>query len=90
MADTVPGGRYLVGGVYVDAEGKPVKEKSKAPAKPEGAEQSPPAAYPYADILTEGGFKDWAAVVAAKDEDLVRLNGIGPARLKEIREYNGA
>lgn len=50
-------------------------------------EEKPQDAYPYADILSAGGYKDWAAVNKATDEQLLALDGIGPARLKEIREF---
>lgn len=82
MAETIDGGRYLVGGVYVNAEGKPL-----AKADTGGSERS--STYPSADLLAAGGYKDWSAVKAAKDEDLLALEGIGPVRLAEIRAYRG-
>lgn len=45
------------------------------------------ATYPYPDLLAGAGFKDWQAVSEASDEDLLAVDGIGPARLKEIRDH---
>jgi len=50
---------------------------------------SAPVDYPYADVLKTGGFNDWQAVQGASDDDLLAVDGIGPARLKEIREFKG-
>lgn len=93
------GGVYKVGAgdaaKWVDANGKEVAAPSKSEAKAEDERKAAPAvapapgAYPYAEVLTAGGFKDWAAVNKATDEQLLALDGIGPARLKEIREFKG-
>lgn len=42
---------------------------------------------PYASLLIPKLFADEPAVRAASDEDLLAVEGIGPARLAEIREY---
>lgn len=57
-----------------------------------GAGLTPPAAaskgnMPYADLLIPKSFKDEQAVSAASDEQILAVDGIGPARLAEIREY---
>lgn len=82
------GGVYRMGAgdtaKWVDANGKatdaPAETQPKAVEKPDGA-------YPYADVLSTGGFKDWTAVSGATDEQILALDGIGPARLAEIRAY---
>lgn len=84
MAETVEGGRYLVGGELVDANGKPVKGASGGDGAQDAGDD-----YPSADILRAGGFKDWQAVQGASDDDLLAVDGIGPSRLKEIRAHKG-
>jgi hypothetical protein len=84
MAVIQKGGLYRVGSGldarYVDSNG--------APAVLEGAEKPEEQAYPYADLLKAKGFETWEKVKAAKDEDLLG-DGIGPARLAEIRAFKG-
>lgn len=40
MAETTQGGRYIVGGVLVDSEGRPIIEESPAPAPAKRATDS--------------------------------------------------
>jgi len=40
--ETIPGGRYLVNGEYVDANGNPVAAPAKAKAKTEAKDDSQP------------------------------------------------
>jgi predicted flap endonuclease-1-like 5' DNA nuclease len=90
MAETKPGGVYLVGKTLVDAEGKPVKgETPKAQANEAAANDGGASDMPYAELLIPQPFADEDAVDAASDEDLLAIDGIGPKRLAEIREYFG-
>ena len=41
---------------------------------------------PYADVLAAQGFRTPAQIRGASDEELLDVDGIGPARLREIRE----
>jgi hypothetical protein len=54
-----------------------------------GASGAEGAAMPYADLLIPKHFADEDAVDAASDEDLLAIDGIGPKRLAEIREFFG-
>ncbi len=85
MAETVEGGVYKVGEGYLNAKG----EKTKAPLTADAAEPETETTYPYADLLSAAGLNDWAAVQKATDEDLLAVDGIGPARLAEVRAYKG-
>ena len=51
---------------------------------PEG--NSLPTDFPAREQLTSAGFDTVGAVAAAADEDLLEVDGIGPARLKDIRD----
>jgi predicted flap endonuclease-1-like 5' DNA nuclease len=94
MAETREGGVYKVGrgkeAKYVDANGKEVDAPTKAE---EQASASEPASgggeakkeIPYADLLAAEGYKTPEQIRAASDEDLLEVDGIGPARLAEIR-----
>jgi hypothetical protein len=44
-------------------------------------------ALPYADLLIPKPFKNEDAVRAASDDEITAVDGIGPARLAEIRAY---
>ena len=48
---------------------------------------SPVREHPYADLLAKSGFGDWVAVHSASDDDLLAIDGIGPKRLAEIRDW---
>lgn len=87
MAETIPGGLYKQGDKYVNAEGKEVKPPKATQPETKEPAKVPTAAYPYADLLKAKGYGDWASVRAAKDEDLIAIEGIGPARLAEIRAF---
>lgn len=56
------------------------------PSIRQGAEGLPEG-YLYRDILDGGGFKSHQAVQDASDEALLALDGIGPARLRELRAF---
>lgn len=105
MAETREGGVYAVkvGDTvkYVDANrkevDKPTKaeeqapDRSSAPAKPSG---STPATHtdkqmPYAELLAGAGFDTPQKVQDASDAKILEIEGIGPARLAEIRAYKG-
>ncbi len=89
MAETREGGYYAVKKgtetVFVDANGKQVEQNESK--QPDGGEAQ--TTYPYADLLAGGGFKDWSAVKNATDEEILGVDGIGPAKLKEIRAFEG-
>lgn len=83
----VAGVAYGPGEVEVDdAVAKRLKgENLPAPAKESGsgglAED-----FPYRDLLVGAGFKSAQSVRDASDEQLMAIDGIGEARLKEIRK----
>lgn len=78
-------GRLYRPGAEIPSEAlRPSSAKASAPET-----EGEAATYPYADVLSEGGFADWDAVKSASDEDILAVNGIGPTRLKEIRAYKG-
>ncbi len=84
MDQTEPGGRYLVGGKLVDAEGKELEGvKAEAAA---GDSDSLPEDFPGREALAAGGFTTRTSVAGASDEDLDKVPGIGPATLKDIRK----
>jgi DNA uptake protein ComE-like DNA-binding protein len=94
MPETVEGGVYLVGKKYVDASGKEMKKsavseagKASDESGTETAEASaaPASSTPYADALAKAGYDTDTKIRAASDEDLLAVEGIGPARLAEIR-----
>jgi hypothetical protein len=66
-----------------------LKSAGTAPEGDAGGEASKGAAvkYPYPELLSANGFKDWASVEAAPDADLLKIDGIGPTRLAEIRAW---
>lgn len=67
-----------------------VLSPSKAPAAREGGGAKQDAeTYPDAELLAAGGFKTWDEVEEASDDDLLALDGIGPARLARIRAWKG-
>lgn len=84
MAETREGGVYKVGDEWQDANGKKVDAPSAAADSDDSADAG---TYPYADLLRENGFGDWAAVQGASDEALLGVKGIGPKSLEEIRAY---
>ena len=60
---------------------------SSKPATSEGGatgEEAKPI--PYSDVLAAHGFKTPEQIRGASDEELLDVDGIGPARLREIRE----
>lgn len=100
MADALrPGGLYKVGDAFVDAEGKTVdaKEAKSALAKRAGETEEPQSSaatnagglaedFPAREALVGGGFDTPEKVKAASDDDLLALDGVGPATLTKIRE----
>jgi len=85
MAEIQAGGLYRVGDKLVNAEGKEAEQEEQ----PEQEKEGTPEAYPYAGILADGGYGTWEAVQNASDEELLGLDGIGKARLREIRAFEG-
>lgn len=51
-----------------------------------GVPQALPSDFPSFQVLNNAGYTSLAAVVAAPDEDLLKLPGIGKATLAEIRK----
>lgn len=97
MAETREGGVYAVktgtGVKYLDAHGKTTKaptpdEEGSAP-EPQPEAEPREKAMPYADLLAGAGYDTPEKVRAASDGDLLGIEGIGPARLAEIRAYKG-
>lgn len=88
MAETREGGVYKVGrgdtAKYVDANGKEVAAPTKQKERGDTAGQSKETEIPYADLLAAKGFTTAAQIRSASDDDLLG-EGIGPARLREIR-----
>lgn len=75
---TVPGGRYIgTDGRLHDAHGRLIADPF--PADDLGD-------LPAAAILRAAGYTTRAAVAATADADLLALDGIGPATLRQIRE----
>lgn len=93
MAETQEGGIYIVGkgenAKYVDANGKEVSPPTKKEQQGGGARgggQGKETEIPYADVLAANGFRTPEQIRGASDEELLDVDGIGPARLREIRE----
>ncbi len=79
LDETIQGGRYLVGGLWVDANGAPIAAPSEQPAP----STDPLAKWPQ---LAAAGYGTVDAVSAATDEQLLAIDGIGEAKLTKIRE----
>lgn len=71
LDETIPGGRYLVDGRWVDANGRD--------PEPEPALKRWPG-------LIAAGYTSLDAVRSASDEELLAIEGIGEATLKKLRE----
>jgi predicted flap endonuclease-1-like 5' DNA nuclease len=63
-----------------------LKDESAVNRNADDAERT---AMPYAELLIPKHFADEDAIDAASDEDLLAIDGVGPKRLAEIREYFG-
>jgi len=85
MGDSIEGGRYRVGDRFVDANGKELDSVAGAGAVAE----TPADTYPYADLLRAGGIMDSDAARTANYEELIAVDGIGPAKAKEIQAHFG-
>lgn len=48
-----------------------------------------PDDFPVRDLLADAGLETLERVRAASDDDLLALDGVGPKRLREIREAAG-
>lgn len=76
---------------WIRGEGPKAAAPKAPPVPPSGdGEDSLPEGYLYRDILDGGGFKSHQAVQDASDEALLALDGIGPARLRELRAFEPA
>lgn len=80
---TVPEGKVKIIGGRAYGPGAELPG-GKAEARPRA--DSIPEDFPYAALLSGGGYKTAEALRAASDEDLLAIDGIGEARLKEIRQ----
>lgn len=85
MGKIQAGGLYRVKGKLVDASGKPVKAEARR-AAPAAVSSDLPEEFPGREHLIAAGLTTVAAVGAKSDEDLVALQGIGPATVRDIRE----
>ncbi len=87
MSDTP---RFIVRGRFVDPNGVDLGPAPKGKAeKVEDSSTNPaslPDDFPERDLLIGTAFKSTEALNAATDEDLLAVDGIGPAKLKAIRE----
>jgi DNA-directed RNA polymerase alpha subunit len=76
---------YVKSGTLTEVSAKEAK-------KAEGNEEAPKASdelpddFLSADGLREAGFHTYADVIGASDEDLTQANGVGDARVKQIRK----
>ena len=83
-------GRF-VNGAFVaftsqaDADG-PAQAKPAAAPRPAA---SLPEDFPERDLILGTPFTTLEAISAASDEELLAVDGIGPAKLKAIRAYRG-
>jgi hypothetical protein len=85
----VVGGRtYGPGEIEVSgAVAKALKgEELPASAPQSSGSDGLPADFPYGEILAGSRFATLSAIRAASDEELLAVDGIGEARLKEIRK----
>lgn len=68
---------FIVAGVEVDAHGKAVSGPEDADDLPED--------FPERDLILGTQWTTVSALNAASDEELLAVDGIGPAKLKAIR-----
>ena len=83
-------GRFLNGAFVAftsqaDADGTAQAQ----PARTKPAPADLPADFPERDLLIGTTFTSLEALKAATDEELLAVDGIGPAKLKAIRAYRG-
>lgn len=85
--------RYTDGRLYRAGKEVEVPEGFEAwrtgaekPAPSGGGEGGEKKEIPYADVLAAQGFTTPEQIRSASDEELLDVDGIGPARLREIRE----
>lgn len=82
------GGRWYRPGKSVDVP-QELYDQLSPDGAPEGGKAADtdavPDGFPGRDALAAGGFTTLSAIRAAKDSDLDKVTGIGPATLKEIR-----
>ncbi len=92
MADIKPGGEYIRedGRTVVNAKGERIGEvKDGKVVSADGAESAPAAddpwtTFPGRKALEAEGLKSITAVAAKTDEEILKVNGIGPALLADI------
>lgn len=93
MAETVEGGIYKVGDEWQDANGNKVDApKANDRDAPDNAAQVPSTTdetYPHKELLAAGGIADSNAARNANYEELIAIDGIGPAKAREIMDHFG-
>ena len=87
MGTTAPGGRYLVGGRLVDANGV---ELAPAPDPPAATIATAvawlPEGFPHRAALHAAGFVTLDHARSATDAELRAVKGVGPAGVRAIRD----
>lgn len=74
--------RFIVRGRFVDPNGA---DLGPAPKAGEAQPAPLPDDFPERELLIGTAFKTLEALKAASDEELLAVDGIGPAKLKAIR-----
>lgn len=72
--------------VFVPFASQEEADASLKPAQKAQPDVSLPANFPERDLLIGTAFKTLDTVKAATDEELLAVDGIGPAKLKAIRD----
>jgi hypothetical protein len=88
---TVPAGKVRVigGRAYgpgAELPGTPKQDTNPVSAPVGGSGDALGEDFPYRDLLAAGGITTRARLASASDDELIALDGIGEARLKEIRK----
>ncbi len=82
---TVPGGRYKVAGVIVDASGSPVSKTSAQSEKVQTQQSAFPEDYPGYEVLGQVEGMTPEKLQSMSDEDILAIKGIGQKTLDAIR-----
>ena len=71
-------------GVAEDGDGASTDDSAEAPPQQDGT--TIPDEIPYRENLIDGGYETLESVNAASTEELDEVDGLGPARIEQIRE----
>ena len=74
---------FMSNGKPFDAYGTPVNAKAAAETKSAGTDL--PSDFPERDLIVGSEFRTLEALKNATDQELLDIDGIGPAKLKAIR-----